>query len=134
PGHADTARRTAGQPRRQKLPGRRKQLLNMDASPPGERYVGLISGTSMDGIDAVVVEFTDGQPSLQAALTHPFDEPLRAALDALRRNPDGFPVARLGRLDAALGDRLADAALEGIAAAGCRPADIRAIGSPAQPV
>src|SRR5699024_9159890 len=79
-------------------------------------------------------EFTDGQPSLQAALTHPFDEPLRAALDALRRNPDGFPVARLGRLDAELGDRLADAALEVIAAAGCRPADIRAIGSHGQTV
>lgn len=106
----------------------------MNASPPGERYVGLISGTSMDGIDAVVVDFAGGRPTVQAALTRPFDEALRQALDAVRRDPDGFPVARLGRLDAELGDRLADAALEVITASGCRPADVRAIGSHGQTV
>lgn len=106
----------------------------MAAKPPGERYVGLISGTSMDGIDAVVVDFAAGRPAVEAALTHPFDDELRTALDAVRRDPDGFPVASLGRLDAALGDQLAEAALRVIEAAGCRPADIRAIGSHGQTV
>lgn len=100
----------------------------------GERYVGLISGTSMDGIDAVVVDSSDASPTALAALTHPFDGELRAALDAVRRDPDRFPVSDLGRLDAVLGDRLADAALAVIEAAGLRPDDVRAIGSHGQTV
>jgi anhydro-N-acetylmuramic acid kinase len=100
----------------------------------GERYVGLISGTSMDGIDAVLVDFSGGQPSLVAALTHPFDGELRAALDAVRRDPDRFPVSDLGRLDAVMGDRLADAALAVVEAAGCSPGDVRAIGSHGQTI
>ncbi|NEZ04872.1 anhydro-N-acetylmuramic acid kinase [Wenzhouxiangella sp. XN201] len=101
---------------------------------PAERYVGLISGTSMDGIDAVVVDFASERPIVLAALTHPFDERLRRSLDALRHDPDCFPVAELGALDAALGDRFAEAALAAIDAAGLASADVAALGSHGQTV
>lgn len=100
----------------------------------GALYVGLISGTSMDGIDAVVVDFSGTRPELKAALTRPFEDDLRAALDALRNDPNAFPVARLGRLDAELGERLGEAASAVIDAAGLEPEAIRAIGSHGQTV
>ncbi|WP_376694770.1 anhydro-N-acetylmuramic acid kinase [Wenzhouxiangella sp. EGI_FJ10305] len=107
----------------------------MTTSPAGERYyVGLISGTSMDGIDAVVVDFASERPALLAALTYPFDDNLRASLDAVRLDPDQFPVARLGALDAILGDRFAEAALAAIDAAGLKPVDVTAVGSHGQTI
>lgn len=106
----------------------------MGSAPPGELYVGLISGTSMDGIDAVLVDLAEDRPAVLAAQTHAFDDDLRAALDTVRRDPDRFPVSELGRLDAVLGDRLADAALAVIEAAGRRPEEIRAVGSHGQTV
>ncbi len=107
----------------------------MTFSPAGEGYyVGLISGTSMDGIDAVVVDFASERPTLLAAFTHPFDDDLRASLDAVRLDPDQFPVARLGALDAILGDRFAEAALAVIDAAGLKPVDVTAVGSHGQTI
>jgi len=97
-------------------------------------FIGLISGTSMDGMDAVVARPGSRQIEVLASHTFGFDDSLRAALSDLRRNPDVFPSMRLARLDAALGDALAAAALEIIEMAGCRPADITAIGSHGQTV
>ena len=101
---------------------------------PGECFVGLISGTSMDGIDAVVVRLGDDAPRLLSAATYPFDDELRETLDTVRRDPDGFPVSKLGALDAVLGDRFAEAALAVIAEAGLEPADVTAIGSHGQTI
>lgn len=106
----------------------------MGATPPGELYVGLISGTSMDGIDAVAVDFDGDAPRLLAATTLPFKGELREALDTVRRDPNHFPVARLGWLDAVLGDRFAEAARVVIDRAGLAPSDIAAIGSHGQTI
>ena len=49
---------------------------------PTVRAVGLISGTSMDGIDAAAVEIADGAPlraELRAYLTLPYPAEIRAA-------------------------------------------------------
>ena len=106
----------------------------MGAPGPGELYVGLISGTSMDGIDAVVVDLSEPRPRLLSAMTRPFDQALRQTLEAVRAAPDDFPVARLGALDAVLGDRFAEAALQAIEAAGLDTHEIRAIGSHGQTI
>ena len=102
--------------------------------PDANRYVGLISGTSMDGIDAVVVDLSCDHPASLGAETFPFDGELRTELDSLRADPDAFPTAALARLDARLGDALAAAALSVIDRAGLVPTDIAAIGSHGQTV
>ena len=54
------------------------------------RYIGIMSGTSLDGADAVLVDFDDaGSPRLIAVASRPFDEDLHDALLALQRSgPD----------------------------------------------
>jgi len=99
-----------------------------------DRYIGLISGTSMDGIDAVVIDFANSRPELCAAITAEYCNDLRDALDGLRADPDAFPAARLARLDAEVADAFADAAQQVLAAAGLPPAEVRAIGSHGQTV
>ncbi len=97
-------------------------------------YIGLISGTSMDGIDAVLVDFSSEHPRLLAGETFPYPAALRVALDELRADPDTFPAARLARLDAEVGQAFAEAADSLLAEAGAAQKDIRAIGSHGQTV
>jgi len=105
---------------------------------PGDQsrdlFVGLISGTSMDGIDAVVVDFSHHPPDVVAAATIGFEADLRKALDELRADPDTFPTAMLASLDARMGDALGRAALEIIGKAGLEPSAVTAIGSHGQTV
>ncbi len=50
---------------------------------PNELYIGLMSGTSLDGIDAVVVDLGDRGPALVEKHYAPFDDTLKNALLAL---------------------------------------------------
>ncbi|HEU0282994.1 MAG TPA: anhydro-N-acetylmuramic acid kinase [Gallionella sp.] len=52
---------------------------------PPELYVGLMSGTSLDGIDAVLVDLGDAQPKLLAKYYASFDDALRNDLLALHQ-------------------------------------------------
>ncbi|MCC5864287.1 MAG: anhydro-N-acetylmuramic acid kinase [Wenzhouxiangella sp.] len=97
-----------------------------------DRYVGLISGTSMDGIDAVAVDLAGGRVLVLAATTVPFASELASMLDQVRSDPDHYPVAEMARLDAMFGEALADAALEVISRSDLAPASFAAIGSHGQ--
>lgn len=50
---------------------------------PVEYYVGLMSGTSMDGVDGVLLAFEAGHPSVRGHAFAPFPPALRAELLAL---------------------------------------------------
>ncbi|MEO8746939.1 MAG: anhydro-N-acetylmuramic acid kinase [Rhodanobacter sp.] len=99
-----------------------------------ELYIGLISGTSLDGIDAVLVAFDADQPQLRASYTHPWEAKVRARLLTLTQ--DGMPVDldAFGRLDHAVGTCFADAALQLLHRCEADPRTIRAIGSHGQTI
>lgn len=98
-----------------------------------EYYIGLMSGTSMDAVDAALVEFDRG-PRLIATHRRPLPEDLRRDLRALAEGGIAHELEGYGRLDTALGELFAAAALGVIEASGVGGARIRAIGSHGQTV
>jgi anhydro-N-acetylmuramic acid kinase len=103
----------------------------MGATP--ELYLGLLSGTSTDGVDAAIVEFGHDRCRVLHAHTTPFTEPLQRRLSALIESR-AISLADLGALDTALGNFFADCALACIHEAGISAGNIRAIGHHGQTV
>jgi anhydro-N-acetylmuramic acid kinase len=104
----------------------------------GDVYVGLMSGTSLDGITAAVARFS-GPPygsryavQLLAADVRPYTEAQRRRLERVMAEP--VPAAEWCRLAFDLGGWLADAAVAAIAEAGVSRSDIGAIASHGQTV
>lgn len=96
-------------------------------------YVGLISGTSVDGVDAVVLGESANTLTLIATHAAPYPQALRDAILSLAQ-PGIGEIDRLGQADYAIADCFAQAALQVIEKAGLTPADITAIGSHGQTV
>lgn len=94
-------------------------------------YVGLMSGTSADSIDAVVAQIEGDTIDLVATLAAPFDDDCRNEIFALTRGGDD-ELHRMALLDGRLGELFADAALSVIRRAGLSPSQIAAIGSHGQ--
>lgn len=97
-------------------------------------YLGLISGTSADGIDAALVSFDEGRPQLRAALTHPWPSDLREQVLAIAQDLAAFDLDAFGRLDVAIGRHFADAALTLLRHSDTPATMVRAIGSHGQTV
>lgn len=97
-------------------------------------YLGLISGTSADGIDAALVSFEQDTPQLRAALTHPWPAALRERVLAVAQDLQPFDLDAFGRLDVAIGRHFGEAAKRLLAASGTPTAAVRAIGSHGQTV
>ncbi|QSX41577.1 anhydro-N-acetylmuramic acid kinase [Shewanella cyperi] len=96
-------------------------------------YVGLMSGTSMDGVDAVLVDFAGDAPALVASHTEAFPEHLFKGLQRLCQ-PGQDEINRLGRLDRSVGLLFAKAVNELLSVAGVDKSQVRAIGSHGQTV
>lgn len=113
-----------------------RALASLAARDP-KRVVGLISGTSADGIDAALVEITGtglgASLRLIAGLTHPFAMPDRDELFRMF-DPRSATVDRLTRFNFKLGAVFAEAAMAVIQKAGLRPSDVDLIGSHGQTV
>jgi len=95
-------------------------------------YIGLISGTSADGIDAVLAGFSRGVPQLQASHTHPWPDDLRQRMLALAQGERAIDLDAFGRLDVQIGQCFADAALQLLERSGTPASAVRAIGSHGQ--
>ncbi|WP_222565970.1 anhydro-N-acetylmuramic acid kinase [Novilysobacter antarcticus] len=98
-------------------------------------FIGLMSGTSADGIDAALVRFDAGTGcTLLHGHTCEWDLPTRARLLELGQGAPIDSIDELGTLDVHIAECFADAALQLIRIAGVDAAQVRAIGSHGQTV
>ena len=96
-------------------------------------YVGLMSGTSMDGIDVALVDFCTDTPHLLASLSQPFSSSLQQQLLDSRAIPDS-EVFNLDQLDIALGEAFAAAVNNLLEVENVGKDEIVAIGSHGQTI
>lgn len=96
-------------------------------------YIGLMSGTSIDGIDTALVNFNDSKPRLVNHLYVPYLPSLRQQISALCHRGDN-EIERLGELDVLLGQAFAKAVNELLKRESLTPHEIRAIGSHGQTI
>ncbi|HDK38062.1 MAG TPA: anhydro-N-acetylmuramic acid kinase [Thiolapillus brandeum] len=92
-----------------------------------------MSGTSMDGIDAVIVRFHNDQPQLVNSLSHPWPRALQDRLSQLTTNHT-VTLQELGQLDLLCGRQFAAATLQLLSKANIDTKEICAIGSHGQTI
>lgn len=98
-----------------------------------ELYIGLMSGTSIDGIDAALVDFSNPSPHLVCTHCHPWPEKLHQALLDSRMLPDEA-LDTLGALDIETGKIFAQAANEVLELSNTPRDAVIAIGSHGQTI
>lgn len=99
----------------------------------GELYIGLMSGTSLDGADVVIVELDGTDCLVHSTDTTPFPKQLSIQLRALTETPE-ISLIELGTLDAALGSFFAGCVRKSLISSGRNAGDIVAIGHSGQTV
>ena len=97
-------------------------------------YIGLISGTSADSIDAALVSFAGGTPQVKATYAHPWSASLRERMLALMQEEATLDLDAFGRLDVEIAHCFAEAALQLLQQSGTPARLVRAIGSHGQTV
>jgi len=98
-----------------------------------ELYIGLMSGTSADGIDAALVDFSHAEPNLIATHYVPYPSDLREKILGLFQ-PGENEIERMGEIDTRLGKEFAQAVLALLKKQTLNPVHVKAIGSHGQTV
>ena len=101
---------------------------------PHSLYIGLMSGTSLDGIDAVLAKIgPHGETNAQASFSAPFSPELRKALFELQ-SPGVNELHRDKQAGNALALAYAEAVNQLLKKANLKPSDIAAIGAHGQTI
>lgn len=98
-----------------------------------EYYIGLMSGTSMDAVDAALVDLGNRSPQLLAHHSLPLPAALRERLITVAQGGSAT-MAQLSELDVRMGHLFADAALGLLQQSNTAANRVRAIGSHGQTV
>ncbi|MES2739603.1 MAG: anhydro-N-acetylmuramic acid kinase [Pseudomonadota bacterium] len=96
-------------------------------------YIGLMSGTSLDGVDGALVDFDGGAVRTLGAAYIPFSAGLRAALMALQ-SPGANEIEREALAANALAERYAACVATLLAQAGVAADEVRAVGAHGQTI
>lgn len=95
-------------------------------------FIGLNSGTSVDGIDAALVSFGDASVEILSTRAHPYPSELRQRLIAAIRQPKQCTIDEMGQLDSWAGECFRDATLALLSDAKVDAGRVAAIGSHGQ--
>ncbi|OMH32195.1 anhydro-N-acetylmuramic acid kinase [Motiliproteus sp. MSK22-1] len=96
-------------------------------------FIGLMSGTSLDGIDAVVVDLSNNFPKLVSSHLEPFPTQLRSELTALTQ-PGNNEIDRMGCTDIRFAELQVRAIQQLLKKAQLDPQSINAVGSHGQTI
>jgi len=96
-------------------------------------YIGLMSGTSVDGIDCALVDFSNGQNQVIATHSHALPNALREDILTLCQGTD-VGLSLLGQTDIAIGKLFAEATNALLKSESLSPDAIQAIGSHGQTI
>lgn len=99
-----------------------------------ELYVGLMSGTSLDGIDASLLEFKDDQIQLLAFEYAPYSDSIKKNIKSFSEPNAPLLLKDYGSVDTELGCLFAEAANKLISKSNYSSSDITAIGSHGQTI
>jgi anhydro-N-acetylmuramic acid kinase len=100
-----------------------------------ELYIGLMSGTSLDGIDAVLVDFENPSPQLLSSFSQQIPAPLKSSIQQLcDAQATTNEINLMGAIDRQLGKLFATAVIALYQQAGVTPQQITAIGSHGQTI
>lgn len=97
------------------------------------RYIGVMSGTSLDGVDVVLAAIDENMVAQQASLSWPIPPELKQAILDICQGQQ-LTLSQLGQLDTRLGRLFAEAVQALLDQENLRPQDVVAIGCHGQTV
>jgi anhydro-N-acetylmuramic acid kinase len=97
-----------------------------------ELYIGLMSGTSLDGIDAVITDFSDSANKLICSHYQPYPQSIRRKIQHICTG--NASIQSLAEMDTILGKLYAESVLTLLKKSSLNKADILAIGNHGQTV
>ncbi|CAK8738554.1 Anhydro-N-acetylmuramic acid kinase [Sodalis praecaptivus] len=97
------------------------------------RYIGIMSGTSLDGIDVVLAAIDEHTVAQQARYCHPIPLHIKQQILAMCQG-QAVTLSQFGQLDTRLGILFAEAALSLLRQTGVAPREVTAIACHGQTV